>query len=146
MTKSTLERQIEQRLFENEVRYTRGRRAVIAALAKAGGPKSAAELSAELGPEVPLSSIYRTLSILEEAGVVAHHLGAKGLTRFELAEWLAGHHHHLVCVQCGAVSDVDIPPAKEESVRSLVTEIAELAAFKATDHSLEIEGLCARCG
>lgn len=145
MTKSTLERQIEQRLFENEVRYTRGRRAVIEVLAKADGPKSAAELSAELGPQVPLSSIYRTLSILEEAGVVAHHLGAKGLTRFELAEWLAGHHHHLVCVQCGAVADIDIPPAKEESVRSLVTEIAALASFQATDHALEIEGLCARC-
>lgn len=145
MTKSTLERQIEQRLFENEVRYTRGRRAVIEALAKADGPKSAAELSAELGPQVPLSSIYRTLSILEEAGVVAHHLGAKGLTRFELAEWLAGHHHHLVCVKCGAVADIDISPAKEESVRSLVTEIAELASFQATDHALEIEGLCVRC-
>lgn len=145
MTKSTLERQIEQRLFENEVRYTRGRRAVIEALAKADGPKSAAELSAKLGPQVPLSSIYRTLSILEEAGVVAHHLGAKGLTRFELAEWLAGHHHHLVCVKCGAVADIDISPAKEESVRSLVTEIAELASFQATDHALEIEGLCVRC-
>ncbi len=145
MTKSTLERQIEQRLFENEVRYTRGRRAVIEVLAKADGPKSAAELSAELGPQVPLSSINRTLSIHEEAGVVAHHLGAKGLTRFELAEWLAGHHHHLVCVQCGAVADIDIPPAKEESVRSLVTEIAALASFQATDHALEIEGLCARC-
>ncbi len=145
MTNSTLERQIEQRLFENEVRFTRGRRAVIGVLAEAGGPKSAAELSVELGPEVPLSSIYRTLSVLEEAGVVAHHLGAKGLTRFELAEWLAGHHHHLVCVRCGAVADIDIPPAKEESVRSLVSEIAELAAFHATDHALEIEGLCALC-
>jgi len=145
MTKSAVDRQIEQRLFENEVRFTRGRRAVIGALSGAKGPMSAAELSEDLGPDVPLSSIYRTLSVLEEAGVVTHHLGAKGLTRFELAEWLTGHHHHLVCVECGAVADIDIAAAKEAKVRSLVSEIAETASFQATDHALEIEGRCARC-
>lgn len=145
MTKSNSDRQIELRLRENDVRFTTGRRAVVHALATASGPMSAAELSHELAPDVPLSSIYRTLTVLEEAGVVTHHLGAKGLTRFELAEWLTGHHHHLVCIDCGSVSDVDITPAKEESVRSLVSEIAAVAAFEATDHALEIEGRCARC-
>lgn len=145
MTKSTLDRQIELRLRDQDVRFTKGRRAVVAALAGASGPMSAAELSQELAPDVPLSSIYRTLTVLDEAGVVTHHLGAKGLTRFELAEWLTGHHHHLVCVDCGSVSDVDIPDAKEKSVRSLVSEIAALASFQATDHALEIEGRCSRC-
>lgn len=145
MTKSNLERQVELRLREHDVRFTAGRRAVVAALARASGPMSAAELDEELGADVPLSSIYRTLSVLEDAGVVAHHLGAKGLTRFELAEWLTGHHHHLVCIDCGSVSDVDIPSSKEESVRSLVSEIAALASFSATDHALEIEGRCSRC-
>lgn len=145
MTKSNLERQVETRLREHDIRFTNGRRAVVGALAGASGPMSAAELDAELGDEVPLSSIYRTLSVLEDAGVVAHHLGAKGLTRFELAEWLMGHHHHLVCVDCGSVADIDIPTSKEESVRCLVSEIAALASFSATDHALEIEGRCARC-
>lgn len=145
MTKSNLERQVETRLREHDIRFTNGRRAVVDALAGASGPMSAAELDEELGDEVPLSSIYRTLSVLEDAGVVAHHLGAKGLTRFELAEWLMGHHHHLVCIDCGSVSDIDIPSSKEESVRTLVSEIAALASFSATDHALEIEGRCARC-
>lgn len=145
MIKSTLDRQIELRLREQDVRFTMGRRAVVGALSGAPGPMSAAELSNELAPDVPLSSIYRTLTVLEEAGVVAHHLGAKGLTRFELAEWLTGHHHHLVCIACGSVSDVDITPAKEESVRSLVSEIAAVASFEPTDHALEIEGRCAKC-
>ncbi len=145
MTKSTLDREIEMRLYEHDVRYTKGRQAVVAALAQASGPMSAAELSEELGSDVPLSSIYRTLSVLEDAGVVEHHLGAKGLTRFELAEWLTGHHHHLVCVECGSVEDVDIPAPQEESVRNLISEIAALASFHATDHALEIEGRCARC-
>jgi Fur family transcriptional regulator, ferric uptake regulator len=145
MVKSTLDRQVELRLLENDVRFTRGRKAVVLALSVAAGPMSAAELAEVLGDAVPLSSLYRTLAVLEDAGVVANHLGAKGLTRYELAEWLSGHHHHLVCVECGSVSDVTIPARQEDSVRALVSEIAERAAFSPTDHALEIEGRCARC-
>jgi Fur family ferric uptake transcriptional regulator len=145
VTKSTLERQVELRLLEHDIRFTKGRKAVVAALASASGPMSAAELAELLGDAIPLSSLYRTLSVLEDAGVVAHHLGAKGLTRYELAEWLAGHHHHLVCVDCGSVADVEIPPSQEDEVRSLVSEIAAAASFTPTDHALEIEGHCAKC-
>jgi len=132
-------------LLDHDVRYTKGRKAVVDALARAAGPMSAAELTEVVGDLVPLSSLYRTLSVLEEASVVAHHLGAKGLTRYELAEWLTGHHHHLVCIECGQVSDIEIPPTHEESVRDLVAQIASLASFQPRDHALEIEGLCARC-
>lgn len=145
MTKSTLERQVELRLLDNEVRFTRGRKAVVHALSAATGPMSAAELANQLGPEIPLSSLYRTLAVLEESGVVAHHLGAKGLTRYELAEWLAGHHHHLVCVECGSVADVEIPADQEDSVRALVSQVAAVASFTPTDHALEIEGRCVSC-
>ena len=145
MTKSGTERMVELRLRESDIRFTRGRKAVVSALAAAPGPMSAAELNAALGPAVPLSSLYRTLAILEESGVVAHHLGAKGLTRYELAEWLTGHHHHLVCLDCGSVADVAIPRSQEESVRGLVSEIAAGASFTPIDHALEIEGRCARC-
>lgn len=145
MTKSTLERQVELRLLDNEVRFTRGRKTVVHALSAATGPMSAAELANQLGPEVPLSSLYRTLAVLEESGVVAHHLGAKGLTRYELAEWLAGHHHHLVCVGCGSVADVEIPADQEDSVRALVSQVAAVASFAPTDHALEIEGRCVSC-
>lgn len=145
MARSTIDREVETRLYDHDVRFTKGRRAVVDALARAAGPMSAAELSVELGANVPLSSIYRSLAVLEEAGVVTPHLGTKGLTRFELAEWLAGHHHHLVCIDCGSVADVDIPASKEETVRGLVSEIAALASFEAIDHALEIEGRCARC-
>lgn len=145
MTKSTLERQVELRLLEHDVRFTNGRKAVVSTLASASGPMSAAELVDAMDGAVPLSSLYRTLSVLQDAGVVAHHLGAKGLTRYELAEWLAGHHHHLVCIDCGSVADIEIPPGQEERVRSLVSEIASQASFDPTDHALEIEGHCARC-
>ena len=106
---------------------------------------SAAELADGLRGRVPLSSLYRTLATLQDTGVVSHHLGAKGLTRYELAEWLTGHHHHLVCLECGAVEDVEIPASHEESVRGLVSQIAARAHFTPIDHALEIEGRCSRC-
>ena len=143
MTKSTLDRQVELRLFENEVRYTKGRRSVVTALSRADGPLSASELAEVV--DVPQSSLYRTLSVLEETGVVTHHLGAKGLTRYELDEWLTGHHHHLVCVDCGSVTDVEIPAENEQKVRDLVAQISSTASFVPTDHALEIEGVCKRC-
>ncbi len=145
MTSSSIDREIAKRLGDRDVRYTRGRRAVVAALAAHDGPRSAAELHAELGNAVPLSSLYRTLAVLEDAGVVVPHFGAKNLTRYELAEWLTGHHHHLVCIDCGAVDDVDVPSTYEAEVRRLVEGIGSLASFRPTGHVLEIEGKCARC-
>ena len=142
---TTLDRQVEHRLRNQEVRYTRARRAVVEALARAGGPRSAAELHADIGSSVPLSSLYRSLATLELAGVLTPHHGARSLTRYELAEWLSGHHHHLVCTSCGLVEDIDIPTDREALVRSLVDAIAADAQFTAAGHALEIEGLCARC-
>ena len=145
MTRSTLDRQVELRLLDNDIRFTKGRRAVVDAMSEASGPMSAAELSDLLGSAVPLSSLYRTLAILEEAGVAVHHLGGKGMTRYELAEWLTGHHHHLVCVVCGSVEDVEISDGEEETLQELVSEIGVKNDFEPTHHALEIEGRCSDC-
>jgi Fur family ferric uptake transcriptional regulator len=145
MTPPSLDREVEKRLREHDIRYTRGRRVVISALAASDGPRSAAELHQEIGPAVPLSSLYRSLTTLEEAGVVMPHLGARSLTRYELAEWLAGHHHHLVCIVCGSVEDVEVSRRREAEVRGLVDDISAAASFTPLNHALEIEGRCARC-
>jgi Fe2+ or Zn2+ uptake regulation protein len=145
MTTLSLDRDVEQRLGDHAARYTAGRRAVVTALAKSDGPKSAAELHEVIGPQVPLSSLYRSLAVLEEAGVVIPHHGARSLTRYELAEWLAGHHHHLVCVGCGSVEDIEIPTAQEAQVRLLVAELSAGASFTPLSHMLEIEGRCSKC-
>jgi Fur family ferric uptake transcriptional regulator len=145
MTAPSLDRDVEQRLHAHGVRYTKGRRAVVGALARSDGPQSAAELHGAIGPEVPLSSLYRSLAVLEHAGIVTPHFGAKGLTRYELDEWLTGHHHHLICIECGSVEDVEIPHAIESQLRQLVDAIGSLASFDPAKHELEIEGRCPRC-
>lgn len=140
-----LHREVAARLREHDVRYTTGRRAVVSALAEAGGPLSAAELHDLLGDDVPLSSLYRTLTVLESAEVAVPHFGARGVTRYELAEWLAGHHHHLVCTACGSVEDVSVPADVEGRVEAIVDAIAGRAGFRPSGHALEIEGRCGRC-
>lgn len=145
MPSSSIDRDVENQLKDHEARYTKGRRLVVAALAGAEGPRSAAELHAAIGQDVPLSSIYRSLAVLEEAGVTVPHFGTKGLTRYELAEWISGHHHHLICVVCGAVEDIDVPPSHESRVMQAVDAIGALAKFTPINHTLDIEGRCARC-
>lgn len=145
MTTPSTDREVERRLAEGDVRYTTGRRVVVHALAEADGPRSAAELSQVIGESVPLSSLYRSLTVLEEAGVLSPHFSSPGLTRFELAEWLRGHHHHLVCVGCGSVQDIEVNEDVERRLRGLITDIAEQASFTELNHALEIEGYCVRC-
>jgi Fe2+ or Zn2+ uptake regulation protein len=142
---SIQDRQVEERLTEAGIRYTGGRREVVAALGGADGPRSAAELHRDLAGRVPVSSVYRTLAVLEAAGVVEPHHGARGVTRYEIAEWLAGHHHHLVCIGCGAVEDIELPPKLELQLERLVGQVSGLSSFSASGHSLEVVGRCARC-
>ena len=117
----------------------------MAALERADGPRSAAELNTELAGVVPVSSVYRTLAVLEEAGVVEPHHSAKGITRYEIAEWLAGHHHHLVCINCGTVEDIKLPKTMENQLERLVGQVSGLSSFSASGHSLEVDGYCTRC-
>jgi len=127
------------------VRYTTGRRQVVAALVAADGPRSAAELHLQIADTVPISSLYRSLAVMAEADVLAQHHGTKGVTRYELAEWLAGHHHHLVCIECGTVDDIELPPRLESTLHDLVDTVAASGEFAAAGHALEVVGRCKAC-
>jgi Fe2+ or Zn2+ uptake regulation protein len=137
------ERQAADHLTGKRVRFTPGRRAVFRLLARADGPMSAAEIDEHLDG-VPLSSIYRSLAVLEESGLLAPH-HARGVTRYEVADWIAGHHHHLVCGECGSVEDVVLSSPLEEALVGVVASVADEAGFAHEGHSLEIEGRCVRC-
>ena len=140
-----IDKLIEERLAAAGVRYTAARRAVVAELLRSGGPRSAAEIDDGLRRSIPLSSLYRSLAVLEEAGVLTPHHGTRGVTRYEPAEWLSGHHHHLVCNDCGGVEDVAVSRSDEGRLDDLVGAIAGRAGFRPGGHALEIEGKCARC-
>ena len=142
-TSAELHEAVRRRLSEREVRYTKGRRSIVDALVEVGGPESAAELRERM--EVPLSSLYRSLTVLDEAGVLERHHDSDGLARYELAEWLGGHHHHLICVDCGNVEDVQLDADSEGVLDDMATRVGERAGYRVTGHNLEVEGLCPSC-
>ena len=139
------EERVRSRLSEEEVRFTPGRARVVRLMAAAGGPRSASELHAIIRNDVPLSSLYRTLMVLSDSGVLERSHGTDGVALFELAEWLSGHHHHLVCTECGAVEDVDVRPAEEDMLSALADRIAASRGFVARGHRIDVEGICGRC-
>lgn len=140
-----LEPSIEQCLAAEGVRLTRGRKSTILAIASMEGPRTAAEIHARVGDLVPLSSLYRSLAVLTEAGVLSSQHGSEGVFRFELAEWITGHHHHLICVSCGSVVDVTPTDDQEHAMTQLMEEMASDAGFTVSSHRFEIEGTCPVC-
>jgi Fe2+ or Zn2+ uptake regulation protein len=136
---------VESRLAAHGVRSTRTRRRVTECLHNADGPLTAAEIHDLIADEVPLSSLYRTLAVLSECEVLTRFHDTAGTARFELAEWLSGHHHHLICVECGETIDLDLPPELEETINELAGQATADLGFTVSGHRLDVEGLCRRC-
>ena len=137
--------EVAQRLGRAQQRYTSGRRTLVELLHDAGRPLEIFEL-AEGPARLPVSSIYRNLVVLEQAGAVTRYPGTGGgHARYELSEELVGHHHHLVCSRCGRIEDDPVPPEVDEGLQSLLGAVAARTGFKVTDHRLELRGLCQRC-
>lgn len=132
------------RLRDVQQRYTRGRHGLVAVLAAAGRPLSIPEILAA-DRSIPQSSVYRNLTVLEQARVVRKVHGGDEFSRFELAEDLTSHHHHLVCVSCGSVDDYTVPLRFERSMAKAIDEVAAETGFRADFHRLDLVGVCARC-
>ncbi len=145
LTSHEIHQQVRERLADAEVRYTTGRRAVVTALLRARGPRSAGEIVDLVVGAVPISSLYRSLAVLDESGVIGKHHDVDGIARFELAEWLVGHHHHMVCDRCGNVEDVALSGHEEDALHELVDRVGDSLGYTVSGHVLEVEGVCATC-
>jgi Fur family transcriptional regulator, ferric uptake regulator len=138
-----LHESVEARL-RGGVRYTHARQQLIAVLAGAGRPLTADEIAAAK-PDLPKSSVYRNLAMFEETGVVRRLAGSGEYARYELAESLVGHHHHLSCSSCGAMTDVELPPRLEAQLEKAFDAIAAGNGFELDAHHLDLIGLCRDC-
>ena len=134
----------ERRLRRIDQRYTAGRRAIIELLVSAGHPVSIGDIAENL-PDLPRSSAYRHLVDLQAAGLVRRITANDEFTRFELAEDLTEHHHHLLCVNCGKVTDVTLPPTFEHQVAQAIGQLADAEGFQPHSHRLDVLGECASC-
>ncbi len=123
------------------VRSTRQRSALIALLDRTPEFRTAQDLHDELrreGETIGLTTVYRTLQTLTDAGAVDVLRTDTGEAIYRRCS--TDHHHHLVCRRCGYTVEVDGP----EVERWARTTAAE-NGFTDTSHSVEVFGLCAEC-
>jgi Fur family ferric uptake transcriptional regulator len=125
-------------------RYTQQRRALVDLLSAAGSPLAIPEIL-ERAEGLKQSSVYRNLATLERAGVVQRVVTDDEWGRYELTEELTGHHHHLVCANCGRVRDVQVPAALEKTVDRALDRLARGAGFASVSHRLDLIGVCSEC-
>ena len=135
---------VSARLRASRQRYTKARQTIVDALAEVGAPLTVAELLAAQ-PLTAQSSLYRNVAVLEMAGVVRRVQGEDEFFRFELAEDLTGHHHHLLCESCGRITDYTLPPAVERVVGRAMAEVGDRTGFRPRAHRLDLVGHCANC-
>jgi len=134
--------ELTQRLRRQSRKITAPRQAILDILRRHRHPVSIRDIFNELGRgDCDLATVYRSMHLLEQMGMVKRFQFEQGGARFELiAEGDDGHHHHLVCRRCAQVVEIeDCFPAEWEA------RIARSNGFKAVTHRLEFFGLCPRC-
>lgn len=135
---------VASRLRDVGQRLTASRASLVDALTTAPRPLTIPEIR-EVRPGLAQSSVYRNLVVLEEAGIVHRVVGADEFARWELAEDLTGHHHHLICASCGRVEDVPAAAGLERSVTAAAAEITRSTGFHTQRHRVDLVGVCADC-
>ena len=143
MTPNNVDDEVASLLREAEQRYTTGRRRLVAIL-RGGGPMTINQIVAA-DPRLPQSSVYRNLTILEQVGAVTRIVTRDDFARYELAEHLTEHHHHLICSTCGDVADFSLDARTETSLDRALQKAAEQAGFSIDTHRLDLIGTCPSC-
>jgi Fur family transcriptional regulator, ferric uptake regulator len=112
-------------------------------LAADGGFRSAQSVFSALragGASVGLSTVYRHLQALVDAGAADTLQTPDGEALYRLCGGQHRHHHHLVCRRCGHTVEIE-----GRSVERWAVQVAHEHGFTAVDHTVELLGLCAAC-
>lgn len=136
------EKRLTSRLRQRGYRLTPQRRAVLKIIAESPDHLTPAAIYDRVRrqyPAIGLVTVYRTLTILAELGLICE-VHAGGSCRSYLMRKPVGHHHHLICSECGAVVDF-----ADCDLRRLEERLSRKTGFKVGGHLLEFLGLCPAC-
>jgi Fur family transcriptional regulator, ferric uptake regulator len=132
---------VRDRLRERGLRWTPQRRTLIEVLSRTDGHVTGSELvdrCRDLDPTTIPSTVYRTLDVLEELGLVSHSHSAAGREEFHVMP--SDEHGHLHCIVCGETWEIDADEAA-----SLVGAVAAARRFRVDLSHLSIAGRCSTC-
>ncbi len=91
-------------------------------------------------PEIGLATVYRTMQVLDELGLVYKNNFDDGRTRYEITQNEDHQHHHLVCRKCGKVIEVE-----EDLLEQLEHQVEKKYNFSITNHKVKFFGYCNEC-
>ena len=133
---ATKEREYEARLREAGVRMTRPRKAILKILSQTTDHPDAMEIyqrAVALDASISLSTVYRTMKLLEDKGEIQRHAFAGGPSRFEQAA--GSHHDHLIDIETG-----DVIEFHSDKIEQLQEEIARALGYDIVHHRMELYG------
>ncbi len=128
---------IEKACLDKNLRMTDQRRIVARILSASKDHPDVEELHRRahaLDPHISIATVYRTVRLFEEAGVIERHDFREGRSRYEGAPDV--HHDHLIDMRTGEVVEF-----MDEEIEALQTAIARRLGFKLVDHRLELYGV-----
>jgi Fur family ferric uptake transcriptional regulator len=131
-------------------RWTLPRENILDLLSRTSRHLSAKDIYGALfaaNPGIGLTTIYRTLELLNRTGLVHKVAAADGQARYALRKGDGGdHHHHLICTKCGKIVDYrDFMQEELDLVRKTEEALARKHNFLIQDHNIEFLGLCEKC-
>ncbi|RKY39512.1 MAG: transcriptional repressor [Candidatus Omnitrophota bacterium] len=131
-------------------RWTLGREAILEVLSKSEEHLSAEDIYLRVHPKYPnigLTTIYRTLDILTDMGLVWKFDFGDGRARYELIEGSKKmHHHHLICKGCNRIVDyTEFIEEEKELVKKMQNSLSKKYNFKITSHIIQFYGFCSKC-
>lgn len=128
---------LEQRCIDKGMRMTEQRRVIARVLEQADDHPDTEELynrASKIDSGISISTVYRTVSLFEEAGIVERHEFRDGRARYETVQ--ESHHDHLIDLKSGEVIEFT-----NEEIERLQTVIARELGYKLVDHRLELYGV-----
>ncbi|BAF59564.1 Fe2+/Zn2+ uptake regulation proteins [Pelotomaculum thermopropionicum SI] len=136
--------QVLERLRKSGYKITPQRQEILNALLGSGIniPQSAEEIHKkviEKYPHISLDTVYRNLQVLTDLEIVSKLNLQDGKNRYELN--YGEHHHHLICLKCGAAEAIEFCPFKSVDIK----KIEEEKKFEIRRHSFELFGYCKIC-
>ena len=128
---------IEKLCIEKGMRMTDQRRVVARVLSNAHDHPDVEELyrrSHEVDPHISIATVYRTVRLCEESGIISRHDFRDGRSRYEEAPDI--HHDHLIDMKTGQVVEF-----MDEEIEALQAAIAKRLGYRLVDHRLELYGV-----
>jgi Fe2+ or Zn2+ uptake regulation protein len=126
-----------EKLRDQGFKITHPRYQVIERVAGREDNFTAEELAAELAP-IGRATVYRTIKLLVEQGLLCRVILGDGSVCYRPGHM--AHHHHLVCVSCGATEDVHLA-----EVEDVIDKVREATAYDIVGHRIEVYGFCPLC-